>query len=169
MQLLRQIVGSHILLAVNKQNNSHTTPPQTHIAFIVPRPKGIGSHQKSGTGNNQGRQRTNPRGNWWFNRKDRHSKSNELSFLVIPVLPPLNNSVINTPQLSSVYQQSSRSLQNTPRDNRCFNSKDSNSKSNKFLSLVIPVTPLLNHSVVNPTQLSSVHQQSSRSSHNTTP
>ena len=43
---------------MNKQNNRHTTPPQTHIAFIVPRPKGIGSRHKSGTGKNQGRQRT---------------------------------------------------------------------------------------------------------------
>ena len=134
----------------------------------MPRPKGIGSRHKSGTGKNQGRQRTTPRDNRCFNCKDSHSKSNELSSPVIPVPPPLNNSVINPPQLSSVRQQSSRSSQNTPRDNRCFNSKESNSKSNEFSSLVIPVPPPLNDSVINPPQLSSVCQQSSISSHNTT-
>ena len=36
-------------------------------------------------------------------------------------------------------------------------------------SLVIPVPPLLNDSFINPLQLSSVRQQSSRSSQNTTP
>ena len=46
-----------------KQNNKHTTPPQTHTAFIMPRFKGIVSRHKSGTGNNQGRQQTNPRDN----------------------------------------------------------------------------------------------------------
>ena len=51
------------LMAIKKQNNSHTTPPQIHIAFIMPRPKGIGSRYKSGTGNNQGRQQTTPRDN----------------------------------------------------------------------------------------------------------
>ena len=38
-------IGSHLLLAINKQNNMHKTPPQTHIAFIIPRPKGIGSRR----------------------------------------------------------------------------------------------------------------------------
>ena len=123
-------VGSRLLLAINKQNNRHTTPPQNHIAFIVPLTKGICSRQKSGTGNNQGRQRTTPRDNRLFNCKDSHSKSNELSSPVIHVSPPLNNSVINPPQLSSVCQHSSRSSQNTPRDNWCFNIKDVNSKSN---------------------------------------
>ena len=155
-------------MAINKKNNRHTTPPQTHITFIVPRPKGIGICHKSGTGKNQGRQRTTSHGNRCFNRKDIHSKSNELSSPVIPVPPPLNDSVINPPQLSSVRQQSSRSSQNTPRDNRCFNSKDSNSKSNDFSSPVIPVTPPLNDSVINPTQMSSVCQHPSIYSHNTT-
>ena len=39
------------------------TPPQNHIAFIMPSFKGIGSRHKSGTGNNQGRQQTTPRDN----------------------------------------------------------------------------------------------------------
>ena len=82
--------------------------------------------------------------------------------------PPLNNSVINPYQFSSVCQQSSRSSQNTPRDNRCFNFKDSNPKRNYFPLPVIPLFPPLNDSVINPTQLSLVFQQSSRSSHNTT-
>ena len=43
--------------------------------------------------------------------------------------------------LSLVRQQSSRSSQNTPRDNRCFNSKDSNLKRNEFPSPVIPCFP----------------------------
>ena len=48
---------------MEKQNNMNTKPPQTHIAFIIPRFKIIGSRQKSGTGNNQGRQRNTPRDN----------------------------------------------------------------------------------------------------------
>ena len=103
--------------------------------------------------------------NRWSNRKDIHSKINELSSPVISVYPPLNNSVINPPQLSSV--QSSSSSHNTPRDNRCFNFKDSNSKSNKLSSPVIIVPPLFNKSVINPPQLPSVHQQSYSYSHNT--
>ena len=83
--------------------------------------------------------------------------------------PPLNNSVINPHQLSSFLQQSSGSSNNTPRNNWCFNSKGSNSKRNEFSSTVIHVPPPLNDSVINPPQLSSVSQQSSRSSHNTTP
>ena len=164
MQLSRQNVGYEPLIATNKQNNRHTTPPQTHIAFIMPRPKGIVSHHKSVTGNNQGRQKTTPRDNQCFNRKGSHSNIKYFSSPVIPVPTPLNNSVINPPQLSSVRQQSSRSSQNTPRDNRCFNSKDSNSKSNELSSLVIPVTTPLNDSVINPPQLSSVCQKSSSSS-----
>ena len=143
-------IGSHLLLDINKQNNRHTTPPQTHIAFIVPRPKGIGSWHKSGTGNNQGRQQTTPFDNRYFNLKEIHSKSNELSSLVMSVPPPLNNSVINPPQLSSIRQQPSRSSLNTPPDNWCFNRKDSNSKSNELSSPVIPVHPTLNDSVINP-------------------
>ena len=42
LQLLCTKLGSHLLLAINKENNRHTTPPQTHIAFIMPRTKGIG-------------------------------------------------------------------------------------------------------------------------------
>ena len=91
MQLLRQTIGSHLFLVINKQNNRHTTPPQTHIAFIMPRPKGIGSCHKSGTGNNQGKQKTTPRDNRCFNRKDSYSNRNKLSSPVIPVTPPLNN------------------------------------------------------------------------------
>ena len=91
--------GSHLFLAFNKQNNMHTTLPQTHIELIMPRPKGIGSCH---THDNQ-----------CFNCKDIHSNSNELSSLVIPVTPPLNTSVINPPHLYLVCQQSSRSSHNT--------------------------------------------------------
>ena len=87
---------------------------------------------------------------------------------MIYVSPPLNNSVINTYQLYLVRQQSSSSSHNTPRNNRCFNIKDSNSKRNDLQSLVKPVHPTLNDSVINPTQLSLFCQQSSSSSHNTT-
>ena len=87
---------------------------------------------------------------------------------MISVSPPLNNSVIDPYQLSSVRQQSSSSSHNTPHDNQCFNSKDSNSKSNELPSPVIPVPPPLNDSVINPTQLSSFRQQSSISPHNPT-
>ena len=87
---------------------------------------------------------------------------------MISVSHPLNNSVIDPPQLFSVWQQSSSSSQNTPRYNRCFNSKDSNLKSYYFSSLVIPVPPPLNDSVINPPHISPVHQQSSSSPHNTT-
>ena len=134
----------------------------------MPRPKGIGSCHKTGTGKNQGRQRTNTCDNRCFNCNDCHSKRNKLSLLVIYVPPPLNNSFINPHQLSSVRQHSSSSSHNTPLDNRCFNSKDSDSKINDFPSPVIPVPPTLNDSVINPTQLSSVRQQPSRSPHNTT-
>ena len=113
MKLSRQKVCSHNLLAINKQNNRHISPPQTHIAFIMPRPKGISSCQKSGTGGNLGRQRTTPRDNQCFNRKNSHSKSNDLSLPVIPVPPPLNDSVINPPQMSLVCQHSSSNSQNT--------------------------------------------------------
>ena len=136
-----------------KKNSRHTTPPQTHISFIIPRPKGIGCFHKNGTGNNKGRQLTTPHDFRCSNLKDSHSKSNKLSSPVISVSPPLNNSVINPPKLSSVGQQSSRSSHNTPRDNRRFNKKDSNSKSNEFSSPVIPVTPPLNDLVINITQM----------------
>ena len=141
-------------MAINKQNNSHTTPPQTHIAFIIPCPKAIDSCHKSWPGNNHGRHRTNPCDNRWFNCKVSHSNYNKFSSLLITVPPPLNSSVINPPNLSSVFQQSSRSSQNNPCDNQCFNSKDSNSKSNELSSPVMPVTTPLNDSVINPPQLS---------------
>ena len=54
-----------------------------------------------------------PRDKWCFNRNASHSKSNDFSSPMIPVPPPLNNSVINPPELSSVYQQPSSSSQNT--------------------------------------------------------
>ena len=87
---------------------------------------------------------------------------------MISVSPTLNNSVINPLQMSLVRQQSSRSSQNTPSYNRCFNSKDSNSKSNEWSSPVIPVPPPLNYSLINPPHISLVRQQSSSSSHNIT-
>ena len=152
--------GPHetILMAIDKKNNRHTISTQTNIVFIMPRPKGIVSCHKSGTGNNQGRQRTNPRDKRCFNCNDCQSKRNKLSLPVISVSPPLNNSVINPSQLSLVFQQSSRSSHNTPHDNRCFNRKDSKSKSNRFPSPMIPVPPPLNNSVINQTQMSSVRQ-----------
>ena len=79
--------------------NMHTTPPHTRNAFIMTCPKSVGS--------------PHTRDNQWFNFKDSNSKSNELSSLVIPIPHPLNNSVINPPQMSSVRQQSSSSSQNT--------------------------------------------------------
>ena len=87
---------------------------------------------------------------------------------MISVSPPLNNSVINPPQLFSVGQQSSSSSQSTPRYNRLFNSKESNSNRKWLSSPVIHVPLPLNDSVIDPPQLSSVRQKSSRYSHNTT-
>ena len=130
--------------------------------------KGLGRCHKSGTGNNEGRQRTTPRDNWGFNCNDCHSRSNKLSLTVISVSLPLNNSVINPPQLSSFCQQSSRSSHNTPRDNQCININNSNSKSNGLSSPVITTLAPWNDTFINPTQLSLFHQQSSRSSPNTT-
>ena len=155
-------------MSVNKQNIRHTTPPHTHILFIMPCPKVIGICHKSGTGKNQDRQRMTPRGNRCFNCKYVHSKSNKLLSLVISVPPQLNNSVINPPHLSSACQQSSSSSQNTPRDNQFINSKDSNSNRNELSSPVITMPPPLNYSVINTPQLSSIYQQSSSSSQNTT-
>ena len=66
--------------------------------------KGYYYLHKSETGNNRGRQRTTTRDNQRFNCKGSHSKSNELSSLVIPMPPQLNNSVIDPPQLYSVHQ-----------------------------------------------------------------
>ena len=100
-------------MSINEQNNRHTTPPQTHIAFIIPRPKGIGSRHKSGTGNNQDKQIMTPHGNRCFNCKYIHSNSNVFSSPVITVPLPLNSLVINPPHLSSVCQHLSSSSQNT--------------------------------------------------------
>ena len=124
-------IGSHLLLDIIKQNNRHTIPPQTHISFVMPRPKGVGSRHTCD--------------NRCFNRNGCHSKSNELSLTVRYVSPPSNNSVINRSQLSLVRQQSSSSSHFTPRDNQCFNSKDSKSKSNEFPFPLIPVPPPLNN------------------------
>ena len=55
--------------------------------------------------------------------------------------------------------------QTTSRDNWCFNCNGSHSKSNKFSLLVIYVSLPLNNSVVNPSQMSLVSQQSSSFSH----
>ena len=87
------------MMDIKEQNYMHTTPQQTHIAFIMPRPKGIVS--------------LHTRDNRCFNCKDIRSKSNELSSLVIPVPPPLNDLVINPHHISSVSQQSSISSHNT--------------------------------------------------------
>ena len=130
--------------------------------------KCLGRCHKSGTGNTQGRRRTTPRDNRGFNNNECHSKSNKLSLPVIFVSLPMNNSVINPPQLSSVCQQSSSSSHNTPHDNQCLNSDQINSKSNELSSPVIHMLTPWNDSVINPTHLSLVREQSSRSSHNTT-
>ena len=129
----------------------------------MPRPKGIGHCHKSRTVENQGRQQTTLHDKWCSNCKGSHSKRNKLSSPVISVSHPLNSSVINPPQISSVGQQSSRSSQNTPRDNWCFICKDSNSKSNEVSLPVITVPPPFNDSVINPPQMSSISQQSSSS------
>ena len=109
--------------------------------------KGLGRCHNSGTGNNQGRRRTTPRNNRGFNCNDCHSNIIYRSLPVISVSLPLNNSVINPPQLSLVCQYS---------------------KSNELSSLVIPNLPPWNDLFINPTQLSLVRQQSSSSSPNTT-
>ena len=92
--------------------------------------KGLGRCHKIGTGNNQGRKQTTPRDNRGFNRNDCHSKSIEMSLPVISVSLPLNNLVINPPQMYSVCQQSSRSSHNIPHDNKCLDSNHIKSKSN---------------------------------------
>ena len=92
--------------------------------------KGLGRCHKSGTGNNQDRRQTTPSDNRGFNRNDCHSKSIEMSLLVISVSLPLNNLVINPPQLSSVCQQSSSTSHNSTHDNKCLDSNHINSKSN---------------------------------------
>ena len=156
--------GSHLLMAIDKQNNRFTISPQTHIVFIMPRSnKGHGRCHNSGTGNNQVRWRTTPSDNRGFNCNDCHSKINNLSLLVISVSLPLNNLVINPPQLSLICQKSSRSSHINPRDNQCLKRNNSNSKSNELSSLVIPMLPSWKDSVINPTQLSLVHQHSSSS------
>ena len=91
-------VGSHYLLAINKNNNMHTIPTQTHITFITLRPKVIGSCHTCD--------------NRCFNCKDSHSNRNKFSSLVIPVPPTFNDSGINPYQLFSVCQKSSSSSQN---------------------------------------------------------
>ena len=87
------------MLDINKNNNMHTKPTQTHIAFIMPRPKGIDSRHS--------------RDNRWFNCKDSHLKRNDFSSLVILVTHTLNDLVINQPHLSSARQESSIYSQNT--------------------------------------------------------
>ena len=92
--------------------------------------KGLGRCHKSGTGNNQGRRRTTPHNNRSFNRNDYHSKSIEISLPVISVSLPLNNLVVNPPQLFSVFQQSPRSSHSSPRGNKCLDINHINSYSN---------------------------------------
>ena len=130
--------------------------------------KGLGRWYKSGTGKNQGRRRTTPRDNRGFNRNDCHAKSNKMSLPVIYVSLPLNNLVTNPPQLSSVCQQSSRSSHSIPRDKKCLDINHINSKRNELSSPVIPTLPPWNDPFINLNQLSSVRQQSSSSSPNTT-
>ena len=146
----------------------HTISPQTNILFIMPRSKkGLGRCHKSGTGSNQGRRQTTHRDNQGFNLNDCHSKSIDMSLPVISVSLPLNNSVINPPQLSSVCQQSSRSLPNSPRDKKCLDINHINSKSNELSSPVIHTLTPCNDPFIKPTQLSLVRQKSSSSSPNT--
>ena len=49
---------------------------------------------------------------------------------MISISLPLNNSVINPPQLSSVCHHSSRSSHSSPHENECLDSNHINSKSN---------------------------------------
>ena len=49
---------------------------------------------------------------------------------VISVSIPLNNAVINPPQLSSVCHQSSRSSHSSPHENKCLDRNHIKSKSN---------------------------------------
>ena len=53
-----------------------------------------------------------------------------MSLPVISVSLPLNNAVINPPQLSSVCQQSSRSSHSSTHKNECLDSNHIKSKSN---------------------------------------
>ena len=53
-----------------------------------------------------------------------------MSLPVISISLPLNNLVINPPQLSSVCKQSSRSSHKSPHDNKRLDSNHINSKSN---------------------------------------
>ena len=130
------------MMSIDKQNIRHTISPQTHILFLMPRSKkGLWRCHKSGTGNIQGRPRTTVRVYLGFIRKDYHSKIIERSLPVISVSLPLNNLVINPPQLSLFCQQSSRSSPNSPRDNKCLDSNHINSKSNELSSPVIPTLP----------------------------
>ena len=85
---------------------------------------------QSGTGNNKGRPQTTPRDNQGFIRKDYHPNSIEMSLPVISVSIPLNNAVINLPQLSSVCHQSSMSSHSSPHDNECLDRNHIKSKSN---------------------------------------
>ena len=91
-----------------------------------------------------------------------------MSLPVISVSLPLNTLVINPPQLSLVCQQPSRYPHNSPRDKKFLDSNHINSNSNELSSPVIPTLPPWNDPFINPTQLSSVCQQSSSSSPNTT-
>ena len=92
--------------------------------------KGLGRCHKSGTGNNKGRPRMTPRNNQGFIRKDYHSKSIDMSLPVISVSIPLNNAVINPPQLSLVCHQSSRSSHSSLHENKCLDSNHIKSNSN---------------------------------------
>ena len=53
-----------------------------------------------------------------------------MSLPVISVSLPLNNLVVNPPQMSSVCHQSSRSSHNISHENECLDSNHINSKSN---------------------------------------
>ena len=53
-----------------------------------------------------------------------------MSLPVISVSLPLNNAVINPPQLSSVCHQSSRYSHSSPHENECLDSNHIKSKSN---------------------------------------
>ena len=79
LKLFRDQHEKYLVLYIDKYNTPtletkypHKISSQTHILFIMLRPKGIGSCHKSGTWNNQGRQQTNSRENRCFNRNDCH-------------------------------------------------------------------------------------------------
>ena len=114
----------HLVLTLWWPLTNKITGTQYHHKLILYSscqvPRRVLGGATSGTGNNQGRQRTTPCNNRGFNRNGCHSKSTDMSLPVISVSLPLNNSVINPPQMSSVCQHSkSNELSSPVMTSRC--------------------------------------------------